>query len=115
MYIRLELRCFGISVMAVSPGFVASNLAKSNIESYNKMPEWKYYKKFESVLRDRVTLSQDPRSTPADVFAKKVVAHVLKKNPPSWFSYGRFSTALGVLYYLPVFIRDFFYGRTMKC
>lgn len=112
---RLELRSFGISVTTVAPGAITSNIGNSSLERYNKIADWKYYKEFDSALRDRTDISQGPKSTAADVFAKKTVASVLKRNPPSWFSYGQFSTILGILYYLPLFIRDYFYRLVMKC
>jgi hypothetical protein len=112
---RLELCSFGISVTTVAPGAITSNLGNSSLERYNKIADWKYYKSFESALRARTEVSQGPKSTAADVFSKKVVALVLKRNPPPWFSYGRFSTILAVLYYLPLFVRDYFYRKVMKC
>lgn len=112
---RLELRSFGITVTTVAPGAIRSNLGNSSLERYEKIADWKYYNGFESALRARTDVSQGPRSTAADVFAKKVVASVLKRNPPPWFSYGRFSTILAILYYLPLFVRDYFYRVVMKC
>ena len=106
---RVELRTYGIKVINVAPGAITSNLGNSSLTRYEQMPEWKYFKHFEASMRKRTTISQGPRSTPAEEFAKKTVAVVLKKNPPPWFSYGRMSTILGILYYLPLRIRDWFY------
>ncbi|KAM0936875.1 putative NADP-retinol dehydrogenase [Dioscorea sansibarensis] len=107
--LRVELRTYGIKVINVAPGAITSNLGNSSLTRYEQMPEWKYFKQFEASMRKRTTISQGPRSTPAEEFAKKTVAVVLKKNPPPWFSYGRISTILGILYYLPLRIRDWFY------
>lgn len=87
--------------MAVAPGYTQSNFANSSMERYNKMPEWRYYKQLDSMFRDRVMRSQDPRSTHPDMLAKKIV--------------GWCSTAFAIRYYLPLFVRDFIYGRTIKC
>lgn len=93
----------------MAPGAITSNLGNSSLTRYEQMPEWKYFNQFEAAMRKRTTISQGPRSTPAEEFAKKTVVVVLKKNPPPWLSYGRISTILGILYYLPLRVRDWIY------
>ena len=112
---RLELRTFGINVISVVPGAIRSNLGNSSLTKYSKLPEWKFYKPFEAAIRARTDVSQGPRSTPTEEFARKTVAAVLKKNPPAWFSYGQLSMILSVLYYAPLFLRDYFYRLALKC
>lgn len=113
--LRLELQPFGINVITVVPGAIRSNLGDAALASYNRMPAWNLYKQFEESIQARAVYSQTPKSTPAEEFAKKTVDAVLRKNPPAWVRLGHQSTAMAILYYVPLFIRDFIFRKKFNC
>ncbi|XP_078444776.1 short-chain dehydrogenase ptmH-like [Wolffia australiana] len=112
--LRLELKPLGIDVTLVVPGSVSSNLGYSSLCRYKKMPEWKLYNRFEAAIRMRTDYSQGPRSTLPDRFARKVTAAILRRRPPAYITYGHLSSLFNILYYLPIFVRDFVFRVAMK-
>jgi NADP-dependent 3-hydroxy acid dehydrogenase YdfG len=113
--LRQELKPFNIQVINVVPGAVKSNIGTSALVNYNKMPEWKLYKRYEQAMKARANISQGSNSLPSEDFANKTVANILKKKPQVWFSTGPFSTIMAIMYYLPLFIRDILLRGAMSC
>ncbi|KAI7864910.1 hypothetical protein BDF14DRAFT_1997469 [Spinellus fusiger] len=77
--LRLELKPFGVNVVLVAPGAVASRFL-DNSAPYINIP---------------------------DDFAKYIVPRVLRKSPSSYITYGSYSFSGLILYYIPVSLRDF--------
>ncbi|CAN6478308.1 unnamed protein product [Victoria cruziana] len=113
--LRMELKSFNIDVITVAPGGIKTNLANNSLTSYSKFPEWKFYKPFEAAIQERAHASHGKNCTAVEEFAEQTVNLVLRKNPPAWFSYGRYSTIFGILYYLPLWVRDLLFRQIMKC
>ncbi|KAM0038829.1 putative acylglycerone-phosphate reductase [Helianthus debilis subsp. tardiflorus] len=114
--LRVELKPFGIDVINIVPGSVKTNLGNTAVASYNKMPEWNMYKKYEGAIKERAYFSQGSKAISPDEFANKTVAAILKEDPPSWFSLGQFSTIAAIMYHMPIFVKDFLYKMAMmKC
>ncbi|CAI0554446.1 unnamed protein product [Linum tenue] len=108
--LRLEVKPLGIDVINVAPGSIQSNILPSAEVSYAS--EQKLYKPFEPAIRR--FLSQGRVGTPAEKFAKHTVAAILKKQPPAWFSSGKFSTIIAIAYHLPLRVKDLFVQSFVK-
>lgn len=112
--LRVELKPFGIDVITVAPGAIKSNIGANSSGVYKNNPEWRFYKPFARAIYERIEFSQQPGNTPTVVFAEKTVDAILKRKPPAWFSYGRYSTLSAILYYLPVWLKDLIMRKLYK-
>ncbi|CAM6102757.1 unnamed protein product [Calypogeia fissa] len=114
--LRLELRPFGIEVVLIMPGAIVSNFGEQSVSGTRSdvLQGLKIYKSFEQHLIQRGMASQSPKSTPTDVFARKVVSQVLAKSPPAHFAYGHLSTLFSILFYTPFWLRDFLWAKHFK-
>lgn len=109
----MELQPFGIDVIDVVPGGIRSNLANSAVAVFKKWPELKLYKPYEEAIIERAFFFQRRKPTPTETFAKDTVAAVLKKNPPAWFSSGRYSTFMAIMYHMPIWYKDFLQKKSL--
>ncbi|ORZ25676.1 hypothetical protein BCR42DRAFT_479821 [Absidia repens] len=108
--LRLELRPFGISVTVVAPGAITSNIGKASTQSIT-LPKNSLYTSVAEFIKRRATMSQGPHSTPTHVFAETVVTKILQAQPPKYITSGTSSFKFWLLYYMPVFIRDYLYEK----
>ena len=87
--LRMELSPFGIQVVTVQPGAIASRFGQSAEERLKpvlKADSW--YVGLAENIRERASLSQT-EATPADEFAKQLVVQVMQPNPPAVVRLGK--------------------------
>jgi len=98
--LAMECKPFGVKVMLVAPGGVRSNIAKNQAETFDISP-MSVYKRWEPKIVQRMHVSQGPGCMDTDEFARRVVAQVLKANPPPYMSLGYGSTYSYLCQWLP--------------
>lgn len=103
--LRVELKPFGIKVLLVAPGSIRSNIAANGVAPLSHRT-WITFAPFQKQIEDRANASQSSKSTPADIFAKKVVQVVLQSSPPAHFTYGQLSKLFSCLRWLPLWLVD---------
>lgn len=84
--LRLELAPFGIRVVTVQPGAVASNIGETGTRNL-VLPEGSIYGPVARQVRGRAMASQKG-AMPASEFARRTVDAVLAPNPPAVFRAG---------------------------
>ncbi|MEL7334485.1 MAG: SDR family oxidoreductase [Cyanobacteria bacterium J06560_2] len=95
--LRMELSPFGITVVTVQPGAVASNIgvaAEKELAGVLKSDSW--YVPFEQTIRDRTNLSQ-VEAMPTEQFAAQLVQQIMQPNPPAIIRLGKKSLWLPFL------------------
>lgn len=73
--LRLELAPFGISVLTVQPGAIASEFG-NNASAAITMAEDSWFKPWEKAVQARAKASQKSNSTSAAVFAKELMGYI---------------------------------------
>ena len=104
--LRMELAPFGVDVVLVQPGAVASRFGEASAAGLDRYraPESRY-RDLANAIDHRARLSQD-RPTDADDFARHVVNRVLRSDPPAVIRAGRGSRLLPLLGRLPRSLRE---------
>jgi NAD(P)-dependent dehydrogenase (short-subunit alcohol dehydrogenase family) len=104
--LRMEVARFGVDVVVVQPGAIASRFGDASavgLERYRSPESW-YHDVADSIVR-RARMSQD-RPTDTDAFARHVVDRVLRADPPARIRSGRGSRLLPLVGRLPRRLRD---------
>lgn len=111
----MELKPFGIDVMLLVPGGVVTGLAAKSADGVkSNLSALQIFKPYREYLLQRAMLSHHPKSTPAPLFAKKAVGAILARgSPPASFVFGFLSRIYRVLYYCPIWIRDWWFSSKL--
>jgi short-subunit dehydrogenase len=110
--LRMELAPFEIKVITVQPGAIASNFGKNADQTVTQvLKPGSWYAPIEEYVHKRAYTSQEV-TTPVDVFAKKLVSLIQRKNPPAVIKFGKKSFLLPFLKrILPVRILDNIFSK----
>ncbi|SEA08394.1 SDR family oxidoreductase [Microbulbifer marinus] len=113
--LRLELKPFGIRVMTVQPGAIASEFGRhAEVSLRGQLAPDSWYKRQEEVVRARAQESQQ-NATLASIMARKLVKEMLRKRPPAVVRIGNKSRLLPwMARWLPRRLRDWILARRFK-
>ena len=89
---RMELAPFGIGVVTIQPGAIASNFGNAGQE-HVRLPATSLYQPIAKFIEGRANMSQRG-ATPSDAFARDVVNHLLQQDPAPICKHGAQSTRL---------------------
>ncbi|KAI0393706.1 hypothetical protein F5Y17DRAFT_295940 [Xylariaceae sp. FL0594] len=108
--LRVEMKPFDVSVVNIISGEVSTNILKR--DHGRSLPEDSFYRPLEKNFANHVT--RTPNTTPPHVYARSVVAEVMKAKPQAWFWTGAASSFVRYIdMFLPrtfwdwMFTRDF--------
>ncbi len=89
--LRMELKPLRIKVVSVQPGAIKSKFGKNAVEATSKvLKSTSIYKEFEEVIVKRAMASQK-MAMDVEVFVKKLIAAITRRNPPALFRAGKLS------------------------
>jgi len=113
--LRLELKPFGIRVMTVQPGAIASEFGRhAEVSLRGLLPPDSLYKRQEETVRARAQESQQ-NATLASTLARKLVRELLRKRPRTLVRIGNRSSLMPWLArWLPRGLRDWIMLRRFK-
>lgn len=105
----MELGGFGVKVLCVYPGAIRSGIGSANAAAFQQPADSNYANVKDQVLK-RATWSQCPQSTEASDLAEEIAVAALRSNPPANLSAGYRAPSAWLSYYLPYWLRDYFWG-----
>ncbi|CAD6893889.1 unnamed protein product [Tilletia controversa] len=112
--LRIELAPFNVKVVIVAPGAIMSEFGEAATQSATVPSPDSPYAPASDVIKARAMFSQGSYATPTAIFAKRVMAAALKKNPRAYIVAGAKSFSALMAWYLPVWIVDSFKARAFS-
>lgn len=109
--LRPEVAPFGISVVVVRAGAVATNFAATAVDGLERYrdPSSLYHDKIDGIM-ERAAMSKN-LAMPADEFARKIVSEVTRENPPAVLKLGGGARLVPLLAKLPKKVLAWMLGR----
>ncbi|KAI1161566.1 hypothetical protein F5B18DRAFT_429019 [Nemania serpens] len=83
--LRVEMKPLGVQVVNIISGEVSTNILRRDVG--RKLPEGSFYSPMSEEFSNHV--GRKPDTTPPEVYARSVVAEVIKPKPQVWFWTGR--------------------------
>jgi NADP-dependent 3-hydroxy acid dehydrogenase YdfG len=108
--LRVELAPFGVRVLEVQPGAVASRFADTAAQGVDRFRSGSFFSPVAEAIEARARLSET-KPTSAVVVARSVVKAAIADKPPSLLRVGKGSLLLPVIGSLPTGIRDRFFAK----
>lgn len=105
--LRMELKPFGIRVVTVQPGGIVTDFGKNCVKSVqNTFRNDSWYAPVEKFVLARANTSQEI-ATPVEVFVKRLIPEITRRNPPALIRMGKRSFTLPLLkWWLPSALLD---------
>jgi short-subunit dehydrogenase len=95
--LRMELKPFGIKVVTVQPGGIATNFGKNCTKTVDKLLKpGSWYSPIEKYIYQRANTSQE-KATPVKVFVEKVIRKITLPDPPAIIRTGKRSFTLPLM------------------
>ncbi|KAJ2894564.1 hypothetical protein GGI21_005273, partial [Coemansia aciculifera] len=108
--LRMELKPFGIDVVVVVPGMIASNLSTNSRESLLDIERSRYAMAYPA-MAEMDAIMQGAKPISAGKFASVVVPRIMCRSPAAYITYGPDSEKAWLSYYVPPGIRDYLFGH----
>jgi hypothetical protein len=96
----MDLRPLGVCVMLLAPGMIRSNIDENSAANTSVPPMDSLYTAFYKKIPDSRKFTQNPRTTPADTFAREVAAAALASTPSRYLALGHSSWLVYLLTWL---------------
>ncbi|KAJ1664331.1 hypothetical protein GGF38_003107 [Coemansia sp. RSA 25] len=108
--LRMELKPFGVGVVVVVPGYIASNIVANCCEALFDGDSSRYAMA-RPAMEEYAAVLQGTKAVPAEKFSCVMVPRILTRSPPAYITYGADSEKAWITYYMPPVIRDYILGH----